>query len=277
VNEWVSQVADNTSPLFFILGPCSMESEEHTFKIASVVKELADKLSFKFIFKSSFDKANRISVDGFRSIGLEKGLAVLEKIRTHLDIPVITDVHESSQVLAVARVVDVIQIPAFLCRQTDLLRAAGKTGKPVFVKKGQFLDPASMQHVITKVTSVGNQSVWLGERGFAFGYHNLIVDYRNFGIMKSFGKPVIFDATHSVQRPGGQGSSSGGDRAFVPDLAASAIVQGIAGIFMEVHDNPEKALSDGPNSIRLSDLPELVRYFIALDAWAKQNRVPVVT
>jgi 2-dehydro-3-deoxyphosphooctonate aldolase (KDO 8-P synthase) len=277
VNEWVSQVADNSSPLFFILGPCSMESEEHAFKMAVALKELADTLSFKFIFKSSFDKANRMSLHGFRSIGLEKGLAVLGKIRTQLDIPVITDVHESGQVAAVAEVVDVLQIPAFLCRQTDLLRTAGYAGKPVFVKKGQFLDPASMRYVIAKVADTGNDQVWLGERGFTFGYHDLVVDYRNFSIMKSCGKPVIFDATHAVQRPGVQGGSSGGDRGFVPGLAAAAIVQGIAGVFMEVHDHPEKALSDGPNSIRLSDLPDLLRYFIDLDRWAKQNSIPRIT
>jgi 2-dehydro-3-deoxyphosphooctonate aldolase (KDO 8-P synthase) len=268
---WLKKISGNADQLFFILGPCSMENEAHTLKIAEFLKQLSEKLKFNLIFKASFDKANRISGSSYRSVGLDEGLRILALVREQFDLPVITDVHEVDQVQQVASVVDVLQTPAMLCRQTDLLVAAGKTGLPVNIKKGQFLAPENMEGAIQKVTSTGNEHAWICERGFTFGYNNLVVDYRNFPIMKRFGKPCVMDVTHAVQRPGGQGSSSGGDRNLVPGLAAAAIVQGIAGMFMEVHDNPDKALSDGPNTIRLSTLESLLAYLIDLDAWTKQR------
>jgi len=276
-HTWLNEVHDNSAPLFFILGPCAMENEAHVMKTAQFIKELAQKLNINFIFKSSFDKANRTSVENYRSVGIKEGLRILAKVAEELQLPVITDVHECWQIPEVGAVVDVLQIPAFLCRQTDLLVAAGKTDKPVFVKKGQFLNAEAMALVAQKVASTGNEKVWLGERGYTFGYQNLVVDYRNFPIMKETGRPVILDATHSVQRPGGLGGASGGDRRFVPPLAAAAVVQGIAGVFMEVHEEPERALSDGPNSIRLSQLADLIGYLKDLDAWAKQQPVPAAS
>ncbi|MCB9492767.1 MAG: 3-deoxy-8-phosphooctulonate synthase [Epsilonproteobacteria bacterium] len=272
-SDWLTTV-DNTQPLFFILGPCSIENEQHTFKVAEHIKKLAEKLQFHFVFKSSYDKANRLSPTSGRGVGIDQGLEILSKVRSTFDVPIITDVHETEQVNQVATVADIIQIPAMLCRQTDLLLAAGKTGKPVMVKKGQFLSAENMDGAVKKIASTGNDNIWLCERGFTFGYNNLVVDYRNFPIMKEAGKPVVFDATHSVQRPGGRGNSSGGDRKFVPHLAAAAITQGIAGIFMEVHDNPEQAVSDGPNSVRLSQLEDLLKYLIELDNWVKQRTLP---
>jgi len=265
---------DNTAPLFFILGPCAMESEDHTMMMAEQLAKLAEKLKFLLIFKSSFDKANRTSLGNYRSLGLQEGLRILQRVRETFQVPVITDVHEVCQVASVAEVADVIQIPAFLCRQTDLLIAAGKTGKIVFIKKGQFLAPENIAGAVKKVESTGNTDVWIGERGFAFGYNDLIVDYRNFSLFKNVGKPIVFDVTHSVQKPGGLGHASGGNRALVAPLAASGIAQGIAGIFLEVHDQPEKALSDGPNSVRLSQLEDFLCYLIDLDAWAKQRPYP---
>ncbi len=267
-------IKSNSNPIFFILGPCCIESETHSLKMAEALKVLSQKLKFNLIFKSSFDKANRTSVSGKRGVGIDQGLKILERVRSEFQVPVVTDIHEVSQVDSVAEVVDVLQIPAFLCRQTDLLLAVGKTGKIVNVKKGQFIAPENMKAVIEKVESTKNQNVWVCERGYAFGYNNLVVDYRNFPIMKSFGNPVVFDVTHSVQRPSAQGCSTGGDRKFVPELAVSAIVQGIAGLFMEVHDNPEVAFSDGPNSVRLSQLEELLKYFIELDSWSKSRKLP---
>ena len=274
VGSWIRSITGNNDPLFFILGPCAIESEKHAMNMAEQLVLLAEKLQFHLIFKSSLDKANRTSLSSYRGIGFEKGLRVLEKIRATFHVPIITDVHEQGQVESVAAVVDVIQIPAFLSRQTDLLLAAGKTGKPVFVKKAQFVAPETMKRVIEKVESTGNKNTWLGERGFTFGYNNLVVDFRNFPIMKKIGKPVIFDVTHAVQQPGGLGNASGGDRRFVPNLAAAAVVQGIAGIFMEVHDQPEKALCDGPNMVRLSRLPDLLKHLIDLDAWIKKHPIP---
>lgn len=269
--SWVGSVTDNESPLFFILGPCVIENEEHALKTAEFLIGLSEKLGFRFIYKSSFDKANRSSDKSYRGPGIEEGLQILDNIRSTYGIPVITDVHEVWQVGEVASVVDVIQIPAFLSRQTDLLCAAGFTGKPVFVKKAQFLAPEGMEHVIEKIEHGGNSKIWLGERGYTFGYHNLVVDFRNFSILKKFRKPVIFDATHAVQRPGQLGISTGGDRAFVPHLAAASVVQGIAGIFMEIHEDPDRALCDGPNSVRLSDLEKLLQYLIDLDRWHKTH------
>lgn len=274
--SWLEK-ASNSEPLFFILGPCVIESELHTLKMAEFLKKLSIKLNFKFVFKSSYDKANRTSLKNFRGSGIDDGLRILGKVRSELDIPIITDIHESWQVEQAAEVADVLQIPAFLCRQTDLLVAAGETSKVIHVKKGQFITPESMEHVIRKIESAGNKNIWICERGYMFGYNNLVVDYRNFLTMKALGKPVVFDATHSVQRPGGMGGASGGDRIFVPSLAASAVVQGISGLFMEVHDNPEVALSDGPNMIRTSDLERFLVYLIELDTWAKKNPVPVVS
>lgn len=265
------QKLDNKSPLFFILGPCVIESESHALKMAESLREISEKLKFKFIFKSSFDKANRTSLENYRGVGIDKGCKILSKIREQFEVPVITDIHEPSQASIVAEHVDVIQIPAFLCRQTDLLVAAGKTGKTINLKKGQFITPEAFEKALKKITSTGNESVWLCERGYTFGYGNLVVDYRNFPIMKSFDKPIVFDATHSVQRPSAQGCTSAGDRKFVPNLASAAVVQKIAGIFMEVHDNPDKALCDGPNSFELSKLEDFLKYLIDLDAWVKSH------
>jgi 2-dehydro-3-deoxyphosphooctonate aldolase (KDO 8-P synthase) len=273
-NNWVTSINKNSDPLFFILGPCVIESEIHSLKVAEFLKNLSEKLKFNFIFKSSFDKANRTSIGNYRGIGMQQGLDILNKVKTEFELPVITDIHESWQVHEVADIVDVLQIPAFLCRQTDLLVAAGKSEKPVNAKKGQFITAENMKTVAEKIESTGNQNVWLCERGYSFGYSNLVVDYRNFPIMKSLGRPVVFDATHSVQRPSGQGCSSGGNREFVAPLAIAAVSQGIAGVFMEVHDNPEKALCDGPNSIRLSQLGDFLRYLIDLDSWVKSRNTP---
>lgn len=271
------QVCNNAAPLFFILGPCVMESEQHVLFMAEALKKLSEKLKYKFIFKSSFDKANRTSIDGYRGIGLDKGLEILAKVRQEFDVPVVTDVHESTQVPALAEVVDVIQIPAFLCRQTDLLLAAGKSGKVVHVKKGQFVAPEVMKSIYKKIESTGNTHIWGCERGYTLGYGNLVVDYRNFPILKSFGKPVVFDVTHAVQRPSSLGGASGGDRTYVTSLASAAVAQGIAGIFMEVHDQPEKALCDGPNSVRLTQLESLLQYLINLDGWIKSQKIPELT
>ena len=274
---YLKKINNDQSPIFFILGPCVIEREQHTLKVAEFLTKLSRNLNFHFIFKSSFDKANRTSLENFRGIGIEAGCKILAKVRETFDIPVITDVHESSQVELVSQHVDILQIPAFLCRQTDLLVAAGKTNKIIHVKKGQFVSAETMEKVVKKISSTGKNFVWICERGYTFGYNNLIVDYRNFPIMKQFGKPIVFDATHSVQRPSGQGCASGGDRQFAPNLAVAAIAQGIAGIFMEVHENPEQALCDGPNSIRLSQLEDLLRYLIDLDAWVKEHEAPQVS
>lgn len=275
--KWLKDKSSNSDPLFFILGPCVIESEYHTLKLAEMLKKMSMNLNFRFIFKSSYDKANRTSLKNYRGNGIDDGLRILSKVRSEFNVPIITDVHESWQIEQAAEIADILQIPAFLCRQTDLLVAAGQTDKVIHIKKGQFLAAESMEHAIKKVESAGNKNIWICERGYTFGYNNLVVDYRNFLIMKSLGKPVVFDATHSVQRPGGMGMATGGDRVFVPSLAASAVVQGIAGLFMEVHDNPETALSDGPNMIRLSELERFLSYLIELDAWAKQKPVPVVS
>jgi 2-dehydro-3-deoxyphosphooctonate aldolase (KDO 8-P synthase) len=266
-----------SNKLFFILGPCVIESETHSLKIAEFLKKLSEKLHFSLIFKSSFDKANRTSLENYRGVGIKEGLKILDKIKNEFDVPVITDIHEACQADEIASVVDVLQIPAFLCRQTDLLIAAGKTQKTLNVKKGQFVSPETMEKVIKKIESTGNKDIWLCERGYTFGYNNLVVDYRNFPIMQKFGKPLVFDATHSVQRPSGQGGSSGGDRWLAPHLAAAAIVQGISGLFLEVHDEPEKALCDGPNCIRTSQIERLIKYCIDLDSWVKSNPVPEVS
>ncbi len=274
--NWIQQIRGNQQPLFFILGPCVLESLDHALRMADFLTTLSNKLGFNYIFKGSFDKANRTSLENYRGLGMEKGLEVLSAVREQFNVPVVTDIHEAWQAERVAQVVDVLQIPAFLCRQTDLLAAASKTGKVIHVKKAQFMRPEKMEGAINKVLASGNEQVWVCERGYSFGYVDLVVDYKNFPIMKRFGKPVVFDVTHSVQKPGELGKTSGGDRSFVAGLAAAAVVQGIAGVFMEVHDEPEKALSDGPNSVRLSQLPELLAYLMDLDAWAKNRPIPTI-
>ncbi len=268
----------NNTPLSFILGPCVIESAAATLESAAFLSELAKELGFNLIFKGSFDKANRSSIHGFRGVGHEKGLAILEQVQQKYQVPVITDIHESGMVAEVASVVDVLQIPAFLARQTDLLVAAGNTGKPINLKKGQFMTAAQAGASLEKIHALtGNKNVWLCERGYTFGYENLVVDYRNFSLLKAFNVPVVFDATHSVQLPGaGAQGGSGGQRQFVADLAAAAVTQRISTLFMEVHPEPDKALCDGPNSVYWSDLPELLRYLMDLDAFVK-NRRPVRT
>jgi 2-dehydro-3-deoxyphosphooctonate aldolase (KDO 8-P synthase) len=246
-------------PFALIAGPCVLESKELCLEIGNYVKEAAGKLGIPYIFKASFDKANRTSVKSFRGQGIDKGLEILGEIRAELGVPVLTDVHDISQVALAAEVVDILQIPAFLCRQTDLLVAAGETGKPVNVKKGQFLAPWDMKNVVDKVESTGNHNLMLTERGCSFGYNTLVVDMCSLPIMQSFGYPVVFDATHSVQRPGGQGNASGGVREFIPHLVRAAIAVGIDALFLEVHPEPEKALSDAASMLKLSDLPGLLK------------------
>ncbi len=243
---------------FFIAGPCVIESEKHCLKMAERLAECAARLRVQVIFKASFDKANRTSKDSYRGPGLEKGLHILEKARQVSGLPILSDVHETAQVWAAAEVLDVIQIPAFLCRQTDLVQAAAGTGLCVNLKKGQFLSPQEMGKVLEKAKSTGNSNILLTERGSSFGYNNLVVDFRSFVVLRSFGQPVIFDVTHSVQSPGGQGERSGGDPQFIPPLARAGAAIGVDGFFFEVHDNPSRALSDGTNSLNLKAFPGLV-------------------
>jgi len=262
-------VFDNRLPFVLIAGPCQMESATHGMEMASALKELTAKLEIPFIFKASFDKANRTSVNGIRGMGLEAGMQAFADIKSKLDVLCLTDIHEPYQCPIAAEVVDVLQIPAFLCRQTDLLLAAGKTGKTINVKKGQFLAPWDMKNVAAKIASTGNKNILLTERGTSFGYNTLVVDMRGLPQMKETGYPVVFDATHSVQQPGGLGGSSGGQREFAPTLANAAITAGIAGIFLETHEHPDSAPSDGPNMIPLDQLETLLKNLKALDALAK--------
>jgi 2-dehydro-3-deoxyphosphooctonate aldolase (KDO 8-P synthase) len=248
-----------TGGFFLIAGPCVIEDAETTKAIASDLKALTARLGISFVFKASYDKANRTSAFSYRGPGLEKGLAILDGIRRDVGVPVLSDVHSVAEVAPAAQVLDILQIPAFLCRQTDILQAAGRSGKPINVKKGQFLAPWDMRHVIEKIRQVGNHRIFLTERGTLFGYNNLVVDFRSMVWMKQFACPVIFDATHSVQIPGGQGDRSGGERALAPHLARAGVAAGADGIFMEVHPDPDKALCDGPNSLALRDLPELLK------------------
>jgi 2-dehydro-3-deoxyphosphooctonate aldolase (KDO 8-P synthase) len=248
-----------TQQPFIIAGPCVMENESMVMHLAEELKTICADLNLSFIFKASFDKANRTSADAFRGIGMEKGLRLFEKVKKEMAVPVITDVHESHQVPAVAAVVDVLQIPAFLCRQTDLLLACGASDKIVNVKKAQFLSGAEMQYAIKKIESTGNKKILLCERGTMFGYNNLVVDFRNIVDMKQLGYPVVMDVTHSVQRPGGMGGKSGGNREYVPYLTKAAAVVGANGFFFEVHQNPDEALSDGPNMIPLKDFKVLLQ------------------
>lgn len=253
-------------PLLLVAGPCVIESEAHARMMAQRLRDLCGTLEIPYVFKASFDKANRSSVGAFRGPGLEPGLAILARIREDFGIPILTDLHESTQVAPVAEAVDVIQIPAFLCRQTDLLQAVGKTGRTVNIKKGQFMAPWDMPHVVGKVLSTGNANVCLTERGSSFGYNNLVSDMRGLAIMRQTAAPVIFDATHSAQLPGGQGSSSGGDRDMAVLLARAAVAAGVDGVFLEVHDDPDHAKCDGPNMIALDTLDPLLRQLKAIHA-----------
>ena len=259
----------NALPLALIAGPCQMESHEHAMMMAERLKALSERLGIGLVFKTSFDKANRTSLSGKRGMGLEAALPVFAEIRQDVGLPVLTDVHTAEQCATVAEVVDVLQIPAFLCRQTDLLVAAARTGRVVNVKKGQFLAPWDMRNVAAKVTGSGNPNVLLTERGASFGYNMLVSDMRALPIMAETGAPVIFDATHSVQQPGGQGASSGGDRAMVPPLSRAAAAVGVAGIFIETHDDPDSAPSDGPNMVPLGEMEALVGRLMAIDAVVK--------
>ncbi len=251
--------------LFLIAGPCVIESDALCDEVAAFLKSLSERLNLPVIFKSSYDKANRSSVRSFRGPGLEEGLKVLEAVRLRYSLPVLTDVHSPEEARVAAEVVDVLQVPAFLCRQTDLVLATSETGKPVNVKKGQFLAPWDVKNIIEKFTSTGNKKILLTERGTTFGYNNLVVDMRGLQVMRSFGYPVVFDATHSVQLPGGQGSSSGGQREFVPALTRAAVAAGVDGLFMEVHPEPDRALCDGPNMLPLSELEPLLKTVIEID------------
>ena len=255
----------NIHPFFLIAGPCSIESKDHAINHAGVINEICKKLGINFVYKSSFDKANRSSKGSERGIGIEKGLNILSDVNKEFNIPTLTDVHESYQCKEVANVVDIIQIPAFLCRQTDLLTAAAETKKIINIKKGQFLAPWDMENVINKVLDVGNNNIMLTERGTSFGYNTLVSDMRSIPQMSKFGFPIIFDATHSVQQPGGLGLTSGGQREFVSILSRAAVSIGISGLFIEAHENPDKAPSDGPNMVKLTELEKLLGQLIEID------------
>lgn len=260
---------DNKSPFVLIAGPCVLEGLERSLMIGKKVKDICRKLGIPFVFKSSFDKANRSSINSNRGPGLEEGLKLLKTIKDELEVPVLTDIHQIEQVEEVAQVVDILQIPAFLCRQTDLLLRAAETGLVVNAKKGQFLAPWDMEKLLNKLLSTGNEKVLLTERGASFGYNNLIADMTSLPIMRNFAYPVVFDATHSVQRPGAKGETSGGDREFVPYLSRAAVAVGIDALFMEVHDNPTEALSDGSNMLYLDELEGLLKEVLAIDAIVK--------
>jgi 2-dehydro-3-deoxyphosphooctonate aldolase (KDO 8-P synthase) len=260
----------NALPLALIAGPCALESRDHALEMASALKEITAKVGISFVFKTSFDKANRTSAKSNRGIGLDDALPIFAEIRQSLGVPILTDVHESEQCARAAVVVDVLQIPAFLCRQTDLLVAAAATGRAINVKKGQFLAPWDMANVVTKITGAGNSNVLVTERGASFGYNTLVSDLRALPILaRTTGAPVIFDATHSVQQPGGKGTSSGGEREFVPVLARAAVAVGVAGIFIETHQDPDKAPSDGPNMLPLKEMEGLLRKLVEFDRLAK--------
>lgn len=261
----------NDLPFVLIAGPCAMESKDHAIDMSGKLKEITTRLGIPLIYKSSFDKANRTSLSGGRGIGIEKGLPVFEEIKTKMRLPVITDVHAPEQCAEVASVVDVLQIPAFLCRQTDLLIAAAKTGKVINVKKGQFLAPWDMKNVAAKITESGNNNVMLCERGVTFGYNTLVNDMRALPIMAETGFPVVFDATHSVQQPGGAGTATSGDRRMVPPLARAALAIGCAAIFMETHEDPDRAPSDGPNMVKLHDLEGILEQMLAIDMLMKAD------
>ncbi len=260
------------NPLFLIAGPCVIENEKLARTTAEEVKKICDRLNIPFIFKSSYDKANRSALKSFRGPGLKKGLAILKKVKETINVPVLCDVHSQKEIKEVAGIVDIIQIPAFLCRQTDLILEASKTGKPINVKKGQFLAPWDVKNIIQKIESVGNRNILLTERGTSFGYNNLVVDMKSLPIMRKFGYPVIFDATHSVQLPGGLGTSSGGLREFIPYLARASVACGCDGVFLEVHPKPEKALCDGANSFPLKELSALLEELKKIDAIVRKHK-----
>ncbi|WP_416066185.1 3-deoxy-8-phosphooctulonate synthase [Rhizobium sp. ZK1] len=270
IGEGAGQVLfSNSAKLSLIAGPCQMESREHAFMVGGTLKELCDKLGIGLVYKTSYDKANRTSISAKRGIGLEKAMEVFDDLKKEFGFPVLTDVHTAEQCAIVAETVDVLQIPAFLCRQTDLLVAAAKTGRVVNVKKGQFLAPWDMKNVLGKLNASGNPNILLCERGVSFGYNTLVSDMRSLPIMAAMGAPVIFDATHSVAQPGGQGDSSGGQREFVETLARAAVAAGVAGVFIETHEDPDNAPSDGPNMVYLKDMPRLLEKLLAFDAIAK--------
>jgi 2-dehydro-3-deoxyphosphooctonate aldolase (KDO 8-P synthase) len=261
----------NDRPFTLIAGPCALESRQHALEMSAALKEITGKLGISLIYKTSFDKANRTSASAERGLGLEKSLPILAEVREARGIPVLTDVHTAEQCAPTAEAVDVLQIPAFLCRQTDLLVAAGGTGKAINVKKGQFLAPWDMKNVVAKIASTGNENILVCERGVSFGYNTLVSDMRSLPILAATGYPVVFDATHSVQQPGGQGTSSGGDRRFVPVLARAAVAVGVAAVFIETHENPDRAPSDGPNMVPLAEFEGLMRDLMAFDALAKRQ------
>lgn len=263
--------AGNEQPIFLIAGTCVIESEAMTVDVAGKLKEICGKLGVPFIYKSSFDKANRSSRSGFRGPGMEEGLRILAEVRRQVGVPILTDVHEDTPMDEVADVVDVLQTPAFLCRQTNFILRVANTMKPVNIKKGQFLSPWEMQNVVDKAKSTGNEQIMVCERGFSFGYNNLVSDMRSLAIMRGTGSPVVFDATHSVQLPGGQGTASGGQREFIPVLARAATAVGIAGLFMETHPEPAKALSDGPNAVPLGRIGALLETLVTIDQSVKQQ------
>jgi 2-dehydro-3-deoxyphosphooctonate aldolase (KDO 8-P synthase) len=258
-----------TRSLFLIAGPCVIESPTHPAKVAARLKAVTEELGVPLIFKASYDKANRSSAGSFRGVGMERGLEILARVRERFRVPILTDVHEVAQVEAVARHVDVLQIPAFLCRQTDLVVEAARTGKIVNIKKGQFMAPWDMKSVLAKATATGNSKIMITERGFSFGYNNLVVDMRSFPTLRSFGCPVIFDVTHSVQRPGGLGDRSGGEAHYIDTLGPAGVAAGVDGVFMEVHENPARALSDGPNAYRLGRVKTLLRRLLRVQAAAR--------
>ncbi|MBT8100460.1 MAG: 3-deoxy-8-phosphooctulonate synthase [Gammaproteobacteria bacterium] len=261
----------NRRPIFLIAGTCVVESEAMAIDTAGHLKEICGRLEIPFIYKSSFDKANRSSAESFRGPGMEEGLRILGEVRKQLNVPVLTDVHEDTPMDEAADVVDVLQTPAFLCRQTNFIVRAASAGKPVNIKKGQFLSPWEMQNVVDKAKSTGNDAIMVCERGFSFGYNNLVSDMRSLAVMRGSGCPVVFDATHSVQLPGGKGSASGGQREFIPVLARAATAAGVAGLFMETHPDPDTALSDGPNAWPLGQMADLLETLVAIDASVKQS------
>ena len=261
------------NPLVLIAGPCVIESEKIAMEIAEKLKRITGELHVPFIFKASYDKANRTSINSFRGPGLSDGLKILQKIKTELDLPILSDVHKEEEIDPAAEVLDILQIPAFLCRQTDLLVKAAKTGKPINVKKGQFLAPWDMKNIVVKLEESGNSNILLTERGTTFGYNNLVVDMRSLVLMREYSCPVIFDATHSLQQPGGQGTTSGGQSEMVPDLARGAVAVGCDALFMEIHTDPSKALSDGPNMLQIDMLPELLEQLVTLDQIVKGKTV----
>ena len=265
----------NNQKIKLIAGPCALESKEHAFEMAGALTELTKTFGIGLIYKTSYDKANRTSVDAKRGLGIEESLPIFEAIRNEFECPVLTDIHTVEEAVKVSKSVDVLQIPAFLCRQTDLLIAAGQTGRVLHVKKGQFMAPWDMKNVVRKIETTGNENILLCERGASFGYNALVSDMRSLPILAQTGYPVIFDATHSVQQPGGQGTATGGDRKFAPILARAAVAVGVAGVFIETHQDPAKAPSDGPNMIYLRDLPEIIETLLELDSISKAHPIAV--